>query len=154
MIALLACLSCERIDNIDNIEVLQQPKQAQEDPAPDPDPEPDPEPEPEPTAVLTVSPASFEIAADGGVLTAEINSNCDWTVSNPATWCHLSTENGTGDYLLAMTVDENTSEESRTVTISISYGNEGKTVLFTITQKGKENPQRDPEGNDNTPPSW
>ena len=35
---------------------------------------------------------------------------------------------------------------------TITY--DSKTVTLTVTQKGKENAQRDPSGDDNTPPAW
>lgn len=156
--ALLMLFSCEPIDNIDSIEVLQQRKQAQQaEPEPEPEPEPTPEPEPEPTPVevtktLTASPSTFDVEAAGGQLTAEVKSNCDWTVSSNASWCRLSATSGNGNAQLVMTVDENTSEDSRTATVTITY--DSKTVTLTVTQKGKENTQRDPSGDDNTPPEW
>jgi hypothetical protein len=92
------------------------------------------------------------VEAAGGQLTAEIKSNCDWTVSSNEVWCHLFATSGNDDAQLVMTVDENTSEDSRTAIVTIAY--DSKTVSVTITQKGKENPQRDPSGDDNTPPVW
>lgn len=133
-IVIFACLSCESIDDMDNIEVLLEPKTIEAAPT------------------LTVSPATFDVEAEGGQLAVGIKSNCDWTVSTDVTWCHLSAQSGNGDYSLVMTVNENTSEESRTAKIIILY--DSKSVTITVTQKGIENPQRNPDSGDNNPPSW
>lgn len=139
---MLTFFSCEPIDDIDSYEVLQERKKVQKE-------------EQTPTVVvktLTVSPYSFNIEAAGGSLTTQIKSNCDWRASRNVAWCHLSATSGSGDASLVMTVDENTSEESRTAMVTITY--DSKTAYVIITQKGKENVQRDPSGDDNTPPSW
>lgn len=132
MIAMLAFLSCEPIDDMDSIEVLSEPKPI------------------EIVKTLTVSPTTFEVEAEGGSMTSKIISNCDWKVSKDATWFTLSASAGSNDYSLVMTVDENTSEESRTAKVTIQY--DSKSVTITITQKGKE--KRNPDGDDNVPPSW
>ena len=136
---MLAFLACEPIDNMDSIEVLQEPKTIDVPPAPSPS--------------LSVSPTSFDIAAEGGKVTAVIESNCDWTISSNAAWCHLSATEGTGGYSLEITVDENTTVESRTATINIQYDN-SKAASITIPQQGIVDPHRDPDGGDNNPPSW
>lgn len=133
-IAILACLSCESIDDMDNIEVLLEPKTIEAAPT------------------LTVSPTTFDVEAEGGQLAVEIKSNYDWTISTDVTWCHLSAQSGNGDYLLVVTVNGNTSEENRTAKIIILY--DSKSVTITVTQKGIENPQRNPDSGDNNPPSW
>ena len=132
-IAILTFFSCEPIDNLDSIEVLQERKIVE-------------------VATLTVTPTVFEVEAEGGKLTADIKSNCTWSVSSDATWCRLYRTQGTGDYSLAISVDENTTYVGRTATITIEC--DTKKVSITVTQRGKVDPHRDPNGDDNTPPSW
>jgi len=143
-VVMLAFLSCEPIDDIDKIEVLQERKVIESE-------EPGEKPE-EVVKTLTASPTTFDVDAAGGIIIIKLKSNCDWTVGSSVTWCHSTVTTGNGDYSLEVIVDENTSETSRNAILTIMY--DSKKVEITVTQKGKEKTQRDPSGDDNTPPSW
>ena len=127
--------SCEKLD--DGVEVTNKPKEVKPD-------------NPTVETTLTVNPSSFDVGYAGSKETAQITSNCDWTIRNTASWCHLSVTKGSGNNFLTITVDENTVNTIRTEIIFIDY--DSKTETISIAQSA--NPYRSPDGNDNTPPSW
>lgn len=127
--------SCDKID--DNIEITNKLKEGNTE-------------ESTIEKTLTVFLSSSDVGYEGDVVIAQIKSNCDWTVSTDATWCHSSVEEGNGDHNLYITVDKNNSNTVRSATIVIIY--ESQTAELIIVQQAS--PYRSPDGNDNTPPSW
>ena len=83
---------------------------------------------------------SFDTEAGEKSLSFSVNAN--WTLSiasttSGATWCKASATSGSkGSANVKFTVDENTSYDDRSVSITIKAGTVSKT--FTITQKGAD----------------
>ena len=83
---------------------------------------------------------SFDAEAGEKSLSFSVNAN--WTLSiasttSGATWCKASATSGSkGSANVKFTVDENTSYDDRSVSITIKAGTVSKT--FTITQKGAD----------------
>ena len=69
----------------------------------------------------------YPVPAEGGSFTVNVNSNVTYEVKVNANWIHKDGE--------GFKADANDSEESRTGTITFSYGDLSKTV--TVTQSGK-----------------
>lgn len=69
-----------------------------------------------------------------------IQSNCDWSFQNDASWVHLSKTSGSGDDYIIVTVDNNETGVARSAQLRILLSNDsGKSaVLFRqVFQHGK-----------------
>ena len=81
-------------------------------------------------------------ASSQGEQSISFSVNADWTLSvasttSGATWCKASaTSGGKGSANVKFTIDENTSYDDRSVSVTIKAGMVSKT--FTITQKGAD----------------
>ena len=84
----------------------------------------------------------LSFAASQGEQSISFSVNADWTLSvasttSGATWCKASATNGgKGSANVKFTIDENTSYDDRSVSVTIKAGTVSKT--FTITQKGAD----------------
>lgn len=83
---------------------------------------------------LSVAETSSDFTSMSGSKTIAITSNSEWTITKSESWITLSTEFGSGNETLTITVEENTGA-SRTGTITISGCNIFK--IITINQEGK-----------------
>ena len=82
---------------------------------------------------INVTPAQDTVpAAFSGTKTVRVDTitGCAWSVSNPATWAHLSPAAGTGGGLVSVTVDQNLFAEQRIADISIGGAS------YRLTQQG------------------
>ena len=83
---------------------------------------------------------SFGVASGEQIVSFSANTN--WTLSvasttSGATWCKASATSGSkGNATVKFTIDENTSYDDRSVSVTIKAGTASKT--FTITQKGAD----------------
>ena len=83
---------------------------------------------------------SFGVASGEQIVSFSANTN--WTLSvasttSGATWCKVSATSGSkGNATVKFTIDENTSYDDRSVSVTIKAGTASKT--FTITQKGAD----------------
>ena len=83
---------------------------------------------------------SFGVASGEQIVSFSTNTN--WTLSfasttSGATWCKASATSGNkGNATVKFTIDENTSYDDRSVSVTIKAGTASKT--FTITQKGAD----------------
>ncbi len=91
---------------------------------------------------FNVTPTTLSFSAEGGSAPVKIVSNQTWTASKSADWIALSEVEGTGDATLSLTVDANTSTDSRSGTVAFQAGEtyyhinltqDGKGILFSIT---------------------
>jgi len=93
---------------------------------------------PEPMLIATISDI-LPLPASGGTRSITIESNVDWTVSTDVSWIKIALpSSGSNDGTVGITVDENTSTDSRTATITITGG--GVTRTIPILQEGMTTP--------------
>ena len=83
------------------------------------------------TPTIEIPITSYSVPADGGTVTVGVTSNVTYTVNVNADWIKKDGE--------VFKVEANDSEETRSGTITYSYGEISKNV--TITQAGKEKPE-------------
>lgn len=84
---------------------------------------------------LTLSESSFNnISSNGEAFDINISCSSAWTVSNPAGWCTVTPEKGTGDQKIKLSVGANLETSSRTTNITVSSGRVSKTIL--VSQEG------------------
>lgn len=78
----------------------------------------------------SVSPSSqtFSSAATNGSFSLTTSANCSWQASANCNWVHVTNTTGTGGATINFTVDENTTTNSRTCSITVN----GQT--FTVNQ--------------------
>jgi len=86
------------------------------------------------TATLSVSQVSLSIDPQkGSTATFSITSNTTWTVSSDQTWLTAGLTSGSGNEIISLTAEANTSGSNRTATISIT-GNGLTAKTITATQ--------------------
>lgn len=68
--------------------------------------------------VLTVDSAEFEVEAEGGEVVVTVTSNVDYVTTISEDWVHELTTKAVSENQLTFIVDENTSSEARTATIT------------------------------------
>jgi hypothetical protein len=95
--------------------------------------------DPKVTPSLAVSATTLPVAATGGTATFTVTTNVAWTVATTADFVDLSPTSGATTTVVTATVDENTSTEPRTATITVSgEGVAAQTV--TVAQGGASAP--------------
>ncbi len=80
----------------------------------------------------------ISIGSDGGTFTIPISSNVDFTCtlsSNCKSWCSITQTKAMRDYTIILTVKANDTYDSRTGTLTISYGEKSTTLTITQSQK-------------------
>ena len=91
-----------------------------------------------PANQLTVSPSSMSFDYSGGSNTFTISSNVTWTVSSSSSWCTVSSASGSNDKKVTVIVSENTTNDDRNATITVSGGGMAKTIAVS---QGHKNPE-------------
>jgi hypothetical protein len=86
------------------------------------------------TPELIVTPANRNVGSDAGQTTFDVTSNISWDVSESVSWLTVTPTSGTGDDVLTVNYDQNTSVNARVGTITVS--GEGITRNVTVTQAG------------------
>ena len=92
---------------------------------------------------LSVSPTSVSVAAEGESFTVIVTCNTDYNVAVSDSWLSLDSDNGGS---LSFTVAANTSESSRTASITITAGDLSGTV--TVTQEGADDSEDSSDDSD------
>lgn len=91
-----------------------------------------------PEPVLTVSPNPVEVASSSGSGSVSITANYPWSASCSASWVHLKKTSGTEeDASLSFTVDENTTPDERTATITVTSESLSQSVTVKQAQCNK-----------------
>ncbi|MDR3236364.1 MAG: hypothetical protein LBT48_06525 [Prevotellaceae bacterium] len=80
---------------------------------------------------LTVTPATVDVAAEGGAKEFAIATNGVWEASSDKDWANVSPASGSTDGKITVTAEPNTGD-ARTATISVTAGD--KTVSVTVKQ--------------------
>ncbi|MBV6513794.1 MAG: T9SS type A sorting domain-containing protein [Ignavibacteriales bacterium] len=83
---------------------------------------------------LSIQPTTKNIGAEGGSFTISVTATCNWTASESANWITITPSSGNGNGSINVTVDPNTSFNSRSDIIAIASGTTG--LICTITQSG------------------
>ena len=81
---------------------------------------------------MTLTPTVVDLPARNASQDITITSNTAWGAVSDVTWAKLSAASGTANGTLTVSLDDNTTTEQRTATITFAYGNTQQTV--TITQ--------------------
>ena len=76
--------------------------------------------------------SSFEIAAQGGILEAGLESNGEWNINSVPDWITVSPTSGTGNATLTLNVLPNSTIETRTCEIKATT--KDNTAVMTVTQ--------------------
>lgn len=89
---------------------------------------------------FTVTPESLDFTATGGykLINIATATTTTWEVTTSADWLSLSVTNGTGNKNINVQATENTVEEIRTATVTVSSAS--TTVEITVTQAAGETP--------------
>lgn len=83
------------------------------------------------TLSMTLTPTVVDLPARKASQDITITSNTAWGAVSDVTWAKLSAASGTANGTLTVTLEDNTSTEQRTATITFSYGNTTQTVKIT-----------------------
>jgi len=78
----------------------------------------------------------IEFTADGGQDLLRISASGSWEATSSHEWCQLSTNSGTGDGAIRLTVDANSSLEEREAFVDIKAGSSKSRV--SVLQRGLE----------------
>jgi hypothetical protein len=84
------------------------------------------------TPVLSVDTTKINAVADAESYEIKITSNLAWTTTSNAAWCSITPASGEGNGVLTINVAENTSDGSRTATVTVTAGS--LTCNVTVTQ--------------------
>ena len=88
------------------------------------------------SGTLEVTADAETVAAAGGTVTLTVNANCDYTVDIPVTWIRQVEAKSLTTSYVYLAVEENTTTEERTATVSLVSTAGTKPVV--IVQKGKK----------------
>jgi hypothetical protein len=88
----------------------------------------------DPTESLKVSAKSLTFLAEGGSNNFTITSNTSWTITSDQSWCTLSPSSGSGNSSISVNVQENTSTQLRSATLSMKADEITQTI--PVTQAG------------------
>lgn len=83
------------------------------------------------TLSMTLTPTVVDLPARKASQDITITSNTAWGAVSDVTWAKLSAASGTANGILTVTLEDNTSTEQRTATVTFSYGNTTQTVKIT-----------------------
>ncbi len=83
--------------------------------------------------ILVVDPLNQDVTYQAGSTSFTITSNAPWSVTSAESWVS-STADGNGNGVILVDYDENTSNEVRVATLSVSAPN--AVQLITVTQEG------------------
>lgn len=92
---------------------------------------------PPPTA-LNVTPTNQDVTNTASSTTFTITSNVSWTAQSDQAWCRISNTSGTGNAILAITCDANSTSSQRVAKLTVT-GLRLQTKVVSITQQGEGN---------------
>lgn len=87
------------------------------------------------SSTIAVSPASFNIAAEGGTSTLALTSMISWLITEAADWLEVNPPMGTGDATISISALANLTTQARTATITVT-GEDGTFRTVSVTQAG------------------
>ena len=79
---------------------------------------------------MTLTPTIVDLPARNASQDITITSNTAWGAVSDVTWAKLSASLGVGNSTLSVLLEDNTSTEPRTATITFSYGSTQQTVII------------------------
>lgn len=84
------------------------------------------------TLTLSINKTSINSVASGTTTSFTVSSNVSWSVSASATWVKMSPTGGNNDGVVEVTIEANTTADTRTATITINgAGVPSKTISVT-----------------------
>ena len=92
-----------------------------------------------PAPTLDVSVTSLDFGAESGSKTVNVTSNVAWSVSSTEQWATTSLIYGSGNATITVYALENTTNSSRTATITVTSGSLTKTIKVTQAKAGGSN---------------
>ena len=84
---------------------------------------------------LSLTPANNTLTKDAGSFTINVTSNASWTVISDQTWCVIGATSGEENGAITVSYQENTTETSRTASITVST-KDGLLKVVSISQAG------------------
>ena len=88
---------------------------------------------------LGVNPPEVTIPAEGGTATVSFSSPLVWQASSSESWLRITPLTGeAGDITITLSADENTAEEQRTATVTVSIVNYDRSETVKVIQLGKK----------------
>lgn len=88
-----------------------------------------------PTPVLQATPAAVELSSTGTGTAVAVMANMMWMASSDQTWCTVTPATGSGNAMLTITAQPNTSNENLTATVTISaIDGSAPSVTIAVTQ--------------------
>lgn len=94
-------------------------------------------------AVLTASPATWEVGENGGTQALTVTTTASWTASDDADWLTLSAYKGSAGGVLTLTAAANTSTSKRTAKATFSAADADDAIVI-VTQAPKSNMEVSP----------
>ena len=88
-------------------------------------------------SILLASPSQMTVGSGATSVIIAVSSNTDWTVASVSSWAKVDKTSGTGNGIVTVTVDENTSHsEDRTANVVITAGEGNERIMedISITQ--------------------
>ncbi len=82
---------------------------------------------------MTISTSELQFSVEGGTRTFSITSNTDWTISKPD-WCVISSESGSNNGDISVTVEENNTGATRSGDITVR--GKTKSASVNVSQPG------------------
>ena len=99
--------------------------------------ETEPEPEPVKGEITLNSSDSIVLSDEGDSKQVSFSATLDWVASSSETWLSIAPKSGqAGDAVISVTAGENTAYDARTATVTLTCGEDTKTVKVTQKQKG------------------
>lgn len=116
----------------DKEEPVQPEEPNQEQPAPE-----DPEPDPEPGKITLKSDEALTFTDEAGSQEIKFDATLEWTASASESFVTVSPASGEkGEATVTVTVAANEAYDPRTATVTLTCGEDTKTILITQKQKG------------------
>ena len=84
---------------------------------------------------IFVTPGSITVLPEGGNKSVTVSSAGPWTMSGNASWCIPSASSGQNGDAVSFVINQNSSNDKRSVTYTFTCGN--KTATLIVSQEGK-----------------
>ena len=102
-----------------------------------PTPEPEPEPEPVVGEITLQGEESLAFSDEGGSQNVAFEATLEWTATSSHEFVTIGPESGeAGEARITVSVEENDSYDARTATVTLTCGEDTKTIHVTQKQKG------------------
>ncbi len=88
------------------------------------------------STILSASPSSINMIAEGSQQMLTITANCDWSITGSESWLTISSTSGNSNATITLSATANMTSNSRSCTLTLQGGNLKRSI--TVTQSGSE----------------